>query len=121
VVARDVRQPSQAARSEPVLSGEGRPLVTLGSRKSLGNPKALADCQIHPLPGAGRADHPRLWHYPKASRPFPLIVQHNGGPAVNGMVSYDEMGQMLAAHGYMVFHPEIRIPASCGQRPFDAG
>jgi len=37
------------------------------------------------------------------------------------MVSYDEMGQMLAAHGYMVFHPEIRIPASCGQRPFDAG
>jgi dipeptidyl aminopeptidase/acylaminoacyl peptidase len=58
---------------------------------------------------------------PKGKGPFPLIVQHNGGPAVNGMVSYDEMGQMLASQGYMVFHPEIRISTGWGQKHFDAG
>ena len=58
---------------------------------------------------------------PKGEGPFPLVVQHNGGPQVNGTVLYDEWGQFLASNGYMVVHPDQRISTGWGQRHFDAG
>jgi dipeptidyl aminopeptidase/acylaminoacyl peptidase len=102
------------------LVKDGR-LAKLGSRNPLVNPEALADVKYIRYPARDGLIIPSYVTIPKGKPPFPLIVQHNGGPAVNGMVSYDEMGQMLAAQGYMVFHPEIRISTGWGQKHFDAG
>ncbi len=96
-------------------------LAKLGSRNPLVNPEQLADVKYIRYPSRDGLTIPGYVTIPKGNPPFPLIVQHNGGPAVNGMVSYDEMGQMLATQGYMVFHPEIRISTGWGQKHFDAG
>jgi dipeptidyl aminopeptidase/acylaminoacyl peptidase len=96
-------------------------LAKLGSRNPLVNPDGLADVKYIRYKARDGMMIPGYVTMPKGKGPFPLIVQHNGGPAVNGMVNYDEMGQMLAAQGYMVFHPEIRISTGWGQNHFDAG
>lgn len=96
-------------------------LAKLGSRNPLVNPDGLADVKYIRYPARDGMMIPGYITIPKGKGPFPLIVQHNGGPAVNGMVGYDEMGQMLASKGYMVFHPEIRISTGWGQKHFDAG
>lgn len=96
-------------------------LAKLGSRNPLINPENMADVKYIRYPARDGMTIPGYVTVPKGKGPFPLVVQHNGGPAVNGMVSYDEMGQMLAAQGYMVFHPEIRISTGWGQKHFDAG
>lgn len=96
-------------------------LAKLGSRNPLVNPDNLADVKYIRYPARDGMTIPGYITVPKGEGPFPLVVQHNGGPAVNGMVSYDEMGQMLASQGYMVFHPEIRISTGWGQNHFDAG
>lgn len=96
-------------------------LAKLGSRNPLVNAEQLAEVKYFRYPARDGMMIPGYITVPKGKGPFPLVVQHNGGPAVNGMVSYDEMGQMLAAQGYMVFHPEIRISTGWGQKHFDAG
>jgi dipeptidyl aminopeptidase/acylaminoacyl peptidase len=96
-------------------------LAKLGSRNPLVNAEALADVKYIRYPARDGLMIPGYITVPKGKGPFPLVVQHNGGPAVNGMVSYDEMGQMLASQGYMVFHPENRISVGWGQKHFDAG
>jgi len=96
-------------------------IAKLGSRNPLVNPEQLADVKYIRYPARDGMMIPGYVTVPKGKPPFPLVVQHNGGPAVNGMVSFDEMGQMLAAQGYMVFHPEIRISTGWGQKHFDAG
>lgn len=96
-------------------------LAKLGSRNPLVNPDQLADVQYIRYKARDGMTIPGYVTIPKGKPPFPLIVQHNGGPAVNGMVDYDELGQMMAAQGYMVFHPEIRISTGWGQQHFDAG
>lgn len=96
-------------------------LAKLGSRNPLVNPEALADVKYIRYPARDGLMIPGYITVPKGKGPFPLVVQHNGGPAVNGMVGYDELGQMLASQGYMVFHPEIRISTGWGQKHFDAG
>lgn len=96
-------------------------LAKLGSRNPLVNPAGLADVKYIRYPARDGLIIPAYVTMPKGTGPFPLVVQHNGGPAVNGMVGYDEMGQMLASQGYMVLHPEIRISTGWGQKHFDAG
>lgn len=102
------------------LVKDGR-LAKLGSRNPLVNPEQLADVKYIRYKARDGMVIPGYVTMPKGKGPFPLIVQHNGGPAVNGMVSYDEWGQMLANAGYMVFHPENRISVGWGQKHFDAG
>ncbi|MCL9983603.1 MAG: prolyl oligopeptidase family serine peptidase [Erythrobacter sp.] len=96
-------------------------LAKLGSRNPLVNAQTLADVKYIRYPARDGLMIPGYITVPKGKGPFPLIVEHLGGPAVNGMVSYDEMGQMMAAQGYMVFHPENRISVGWGQKHFDAG
>lgn len=96
-------------------------LAKLGSRNPLVNAEALADVKYIRYPARDGLMIPGYVTVPKGKGPFPLIVEHLGGPAVNGMVSYDEMGQMMAAQGYMVLHPENRISVGWGQKHFDAG
>jgi dipeptidyl aminopeptidase/acylaminoacyl peptidase len=96
-------------------------IAKLGSRNPLVNGEALADVKYIRYPARDGLMIPGYITVPKGKGPFPLIVEHLGGPAVNGMVSYDEMGQMMAAQGYMVFHPENRISVGWGQKHFDAG
>lgn len=96
-------------------------LAKLGSRNPLVNAEALADVKYIRYPARDGLMIPGYVTVPKGKGPFPLIVEHLGGPAVNGMVSYDEMAQMMAAQGYMVFHPENRISVGWGQKHFDAG
>jgi dipeptidyl aminopeptidase/acylaminoacyl peptidase len=96
-------------------------LAKLGSRNPLVTGEALADVKYIRYPARDGLMIPGYVTVPKGKGPFPLIVEHLGGPAVNGMVSYDEMAQMMAAQGYMVFHPENRISVGWGQKHFDAG
>ena len=96
-------------------------LAKLGSRNPLVNPEQLADVKYIRYPARDGLMIPAWITIPKGKGPFPLIVQHNGGPQVNGMVGYDEWGQMLANAGYMVLHPDQRISVGWGQKHFDAG
>ncbi|QDH35670.1 prolyl oligopeptidase family serine peptidase [Porphyrobacter sp. YT40] len=96
-------------------------LAKLGSRNPLVNPEQLADVKYIRYPARDGLMIPAWVTVPKGKPPFPLIVQHNGGPHVNGMVGYDEWGQMLANAGYMVLHPDNRISVGWGQKHFDAG
>ncbi len=96
-------------------------LAKLGSSNPLVNPQQLADVKYIRYKARDGLEIPAYVTMPKGEGPFPLVVQHNGGPHVNGMVSYDEMGQMLANAGYMVLHPENRISTGWGQKHFDAG
>lgn len=96
-------------------------LAKLGSRNPLVNPEQLADVKYIRYPARDGLTIPAWITIPKGKGPFPLIVQHNGGPQVNGMVGYDEWGQMLANAGYMVLHPDQRISVGWGQKHFDAG
>lgn len=96
-------------------------LAKLGSRNPLLNPEQLADVKYVRYPARDGLMIPGWVTVPKGKPPFPLIVQHNGGPQVNGMVGFDELGQMLANAGYMVFHPDNRISVGWGQKHFDAG
>ncbi len=96
-------------------------LAKLGSRNPLLNPEQLADVKYIRYPARDGLMIPAWITIPKGKGPFPLIVQHNGGPQVNGMVGYDEWGQMLANAGYMVLHPDQRISVGWGQKHFDAG
>jgi dipeptidyl aminopeptidase/acylaminoacyl peptidase len=97
-------------------------LAKLGSRNPLVNQDTLADVKYIRYPARDGLMIPGYVTVPKVGKPpYPLIVQHNGGPHVNGMVSFDEMGQMLASQGYMVLHPENRISVGWGQKHFDAG
>jgi dipeptidyl aminopeptidase/acylaminoacyl peptidase len=96
-------------------------LAKLGSRNPLVNPEQLSDVKYIRYPARDGLMIPAWVTVPKGKPPFPLIVQHNGGPHVNGMVSYDEWGQMLANAGYMVLHPDNRISVGWGQKHFDAG
>jgi dipeptidyl aminopeptidase/acylaminoacyl peptidase len=99
---------------------DGR-LAKLGSRNPLVNPEQLSDVKYIRFKARDGLTIPAWITVPKGKGPFPLIVQHNGGPQVNGMVSYDEWGQMLANAGYMVLHPDQRISVGWGQKHFDAG
>ena len=96
-------------------------LIKLGSRNPLVNPEQLSDVKYIRYKARDGLEIPAWVTVPKGKGPFPLIVQHNGGPHVNGMVGYDEWGQMLANAGYMVLHPDNRISVGWGQKHFDAG
>lgn len=96
-------------------------VAKLGSRNPLVNPEQLADVKYIRYKARDGLEIPAYITIPKGEGPFPLVVQHNGGPHVNGMVGYDEIGQFLASRGYMVLHPEQRIATGWGQKHFDAG
>ncbi len=96
-------------------------MAKLGSRNPLLNPEQLSDVKYFRYKARDGLEIPGYITVPKGEGPFPLIVHHNGGPHVNGMVGYDEIGQMFANAGYMVFHPEQRIATGWGQKHFDAG
>lgn len=96
-------------------------MAKLGSRNPLLNPEQLADVKYIRYKARDGLEIPGWITIPKGEGPFPLVVQHNGGPHVNGMVMFDEIGQFLASQGYMVFHPDQRISTGWGQKHFDAG
>lgn len=96
-------------------------IVKLGSRNPLIKPEQLNDVEFIWYTARDGLKIPAYVTVPKGEGPHPLVVQHNGGPHVNGMVSYDEWGQMLANNGYMVLYPNNRISTGWGQRHFDAG
>ncbi|MEM7780121.1 MAG: prolyl oligopeptidase family serine peptidase [Pseudomonadota bacterium] len=97
-------------------------LAKLGSRNPLLNQDALADVKYIRYPSRdGKLMIPGYVTIPKGEGPFPLIVQHNGGPHVNAVQGYSEFGQMFASAGYMVLYPQNRISTGWGKQHFDAG
>jgi len=70
------------------LVKDGR-LSMLGSRNPLVNPDQLADVKYNCYNARDRMAIPGYVTIPKGKPPFPLIAQHNGGPAVNGMADPD--------------------------------
>ncbi len=103
------------------LVNNGR-LVKLGSRNPLIKSEELADVEFIRYPSRdGQLTIPAYFMKPKGEGPFPLVVRHNGGPHVNGMVGWDEWSQMLVNAGYAVVHPQNRISTGWGQKHFDLG
>ena len=96
-------------------------LAKLGSRNPLLNQAALADVQYIRYPARDGLMIPGYITIPEGEGPFPLVVQHNGGPHVNAVQGYSELGQIFASAGYMVLYPQNRISTGWGQRHFDAG
>ena len=102
------------------LVKDGR-MAKLGSRNPLVTAEQLADVKYIRYKARDGLEIPAWITIPKGEGPFPLVVQHNGGPHVNGMVMFDEIGQFLASQGYMVLHPDQRISTGWGKKHFDAG
>ena len=97
-------------------------MTKLGSRNPLIQPEQLADVEFIRYPSRdGKLTIPAYFMRPKGEGPYPLIVRHNGGPHVNGVVGYDEWDQMLVNAGYAVLRPQNRISTGWGQKHFDAG
>ena len=103
------------------LVRDGR-MVKLGSRNPLIQPEQLADVEFIRYPSRdGKLSIPAYFMKPKGEGPYPLIVRHNGGPHVNGVVGYDEWDQLLVNAGYAVLRPQNRISTGWGQKHFDLG
>lgn len=96
-------------------------LAKLGSRNPLLNQAQLHDVQYIRYPARDGLTIPGYITIPDGEPPYPLVVQHNGGPHVNAVQGYSEIGQMFAAAGYMVLYPQNRISTGWGKRHFDAG
>jgi len=97
-------------------------LAKLGSRNPLLNQDALAEVRYIRYPSRdGKLMIPGYITIPQGEGPFPLVVQHNGGPHVNAVQGYSEIGQLLASAGYMVLYPQNRISTGWGREHFDAG
>ncbi len=96
-------------------------MAKLGSRNPLVNPEDLADVQYIRYEARDGRIIPAYLTVPKGEGPFPLVVQHHGGPHVNAVQTYNEIGQMLANNGYMVLYPQNRISTGWGKSHFDAG
>ena len=102
------------------LIKDGR-LNKLGSRNPLLKGEDLADVEFIRYPARDGLMIPGYFMKPKGEGPFPLIVRHNGGPHVNGVVGFDEWSQFFVNNGYAVLHPQNRISTGWGQKHFDAG
>lgn len=96
-------------------------LAKLGSRNPLLNQEQLADVKYIRYTARDGLEIPAYITIPKGEGPFPLVVQHNGGPHVNAVQGYSELGQIFASAGYMVLYPQNRISTGWGKRHFDAG
>lgn len=96
-------------------------LAKLGSRNPEVLPSQLSEVKYIRYKARDGLEIPGYITIPKGEGPFPLVVQHNGGPHVNAVQGYSEMGQMMANAGYMVFYPQNRISTGWGQKHFDAG
>jgi dipeptidyl aminopeptidase/acylaminoacyl peptidase len=102
------------------LVKEGR-MAKLGSRNPLVDPAKLSDVRYIRYQARDGLTIPAYVTIPEGEGPFPLVVQHNGGPHVNAVQGYAEMSQMLANAGYMVLYPQNRISTGWGKAHFDAG
>lgn len=100
---------------------KGGKMTKLGSRNPLVNANQLSDVKYVRYKSRDGLTIPGYVTLPKGKGPFPLVVQHNGGPHVNAVQGYSEMSQMLANAGYAVFYPQNRISTGWGQKHFDAG
>ncbi|MEP5937117.1 MAG: prolyl oligopeptidase family serine peptidase [Erythrobacter sp.] len=96
-------------------------LAKLGSRNPLVTPDDLSDVQYIRYKARDGKMIPAYLTVPKGEGPFPLVIQHHGGPHVNAVQTYNEIGQMLANNGYMVLYPQNRISTGWGKAHFDAG
>jgi len=96
-------------------------MTKLGSRNPLVNPDQLSDVKYIRYKARDGKMIPAYLTIPKGEGPFPLVVQHHGGPHVNAVQGYNEIGQMLANNGYMVLYPQNRISTGWGKAHFDAG
>jgi dipeptidyl aminopeptidase/acylaminoacyl peptidase len=96
-------------------------MAKLGSTNPLVNPQQLSDVKYIRYKARDGRIIPAYVTIPKGEGPFPLVVQHHGGPHVNAVQGYNEIGQMLANNGYMVLYPQNRISTGWGKAHFDAG
>ncbi|MEO9463648.1 MAG: prolyl oligopeptidase family serine peptidase [Marinomonas sp.] len=96
-------------------------MAKLGSRNPLVSPDQLSDVKYIRYKARDGRMIPAYVTIPKGEGPFPLIVQHHGGPHVNAVQGYNEIGQMFANNGYLVLYPQNRISTGWGKSHFDAG
>ena len=83
-------------------------LSTIGSRNPLLESEQLADVRYITYEARDGRMIPGYITVPNSEPPYPLVVLPHGGPFVREVVSYDEWGQMLANHGYLVLQPQYR-------------
>lgn len=101
-----------------VRDGKGQKLA---SENPGVDPAKLSNVEFIKYPARDGKIIPAYVTYPKGKGPYPLIVLPHGGPHVNEVIGYDEWGQLLANHGYMVLQPQYRMSVGWGQAHFDGG
>ena len=77
-------------------------MAKLGSRNPLVQPSQLSDVKYIRYKARDGRTIPGYVTTPNVGKaPYPLVVMHHGGPHVNAVQGYSEIGQMFANNGYI--------------------
>jgi dipeptidyl aminopeptidase/acylaminoacyl peptidase len=96
-------------------------LAFIGSQNPLARPEDLADVRFVSYTARDGLVIPSYITVPNGQPPFPAIVLPHGGPYVSELIDYDEWGQVLANHGYLVIQPGFRGSQGWGLAHYEAG
>lgn len=87
---------------------KGGKIQAVGSTQPLLKSEQLADVEYVTWKARDGVELHGYLTVPHGKPPFPLVVLPHGGPFVAEYVGYDEWGQLLANHGYLVLQPQYR-------------
>ncbi len=98
-------------------------MLNIGPQRLALSASAFADVRIHRYTAR---DGTELFGYVTTppypiDTPTPLVVLPHGGPVARDYYGFDELAQLIAANGYMVFQPQFRGSAGFGRDFVEAG
>lgn len=93
----------------------------LGEEKPLLAPEHLAKIEYKSFRARDGRRIPSYVTIPNGEGPFPAIVLPHGGPWARDTGGFDEWGQLLAHHGYVVIQPQFRGSEGYGLDHWMAG
>lgn len=102
-----------------LLTADG--LAFIGSENPLVPAEALADVEFVRFEARDGREIPAYITVPQGEPPFSAVVLPHGGPYVPELIDYDEWGQVLANHGYLVIQPGFRGTQGWGLGHYMAG
>lgn len=96
-------------------------LAFVGSQNPLIKSEDLADVEFVRYAARDGLEIPAYITVPNGEPPFPAIILPHGGPYVPESIAWDEWGQVLASHGYLVLQPGFRGSQGWGLNLYMAG
>ncbi len=96
-------------------------LKFLGAEKPLLEERHLAKVEYKSFKARDGRRIPAFVTIPNSEGPFPAIVLPHGGPWARDAGGFDEWGQLLAHHGYVVIQPQFRGSEGYGLDHWMAG